>query len=136
MRTPDLETYQAYGRAMHAAQRLERAVANAVVATTPTAARSGIPPRSRTLGRLVRDLGTGHGLRATLEADLELALQQRNWLAHRFFRHTGPGPGGVLRRAPSLEELAAELDALAAELQALVKSFGHAVDSGDTYYLH
>lgn len=122
---------------MHAAQRLERSVANAVVATGGNR-RTGTrrPVRSRTLGQLLRDLGKPPTVRPGLEHDLELALHQRNWLAHGYFRYSGGGPCGVSRSASSLEELAAGFERLAKELASLVKTFGWESPVGDRYYLH
>ncbi len=120
---------------MQAAQRLERSVANAVIATGRAQA-SRRPVRSRTLGQLLRDLGKPPTVRSGLEQDLELALDQRNWLAHRYFRYTGAGPGGVGRSPSSLEELSAYFEGLAKELAVIVEAFECESPTGDLYYLH
>ncbi len=135
MFSPDAETYRAYGRAMHAAQRLERSVANGVVATGTIRPDALRPRRVRTLGQLLRDLGKPAPVRG-LENALELALQQRNWLAHRYFRYTGAGPGDVGRAAASLERLAGDFERLAKELGLLVEACGWESPAGDSYYLH
>jgi hypothetical protein len=130
------DEYRAYGHAMHAAQKLERAVANAIVATGSPAGPDGRPLRNRTLGQLLHQIAKPPALRTELEDDLAVALQQRNWLAHRYFRNRGRGPANVDRGASSLESISEQFELLARELSSLVKAFGWTNPNGDTSYLH
>ncbi len=118
------DVYAYYGLAMYLAQCLEQSIflhllffdhfPNAVAThTTPEAWAASFDQYehqelSQTMGKLIRRLRDTKQSTATIEADLENALKQRNWLAHGYFSDRAV----EFTQSDGREKMRSELEAL------------------------
>lgn len=117
--------YAAFGRAAEAAQAMETAagtLALAYVAMWTAPANSAETSNQlrqiladidrQTLGRLLRSLGDTLGWEKSLVTTLDVALERRNYLTHKFFRHHNfaiSSNAGRLKMLAELQEIASTL---------------------------
>ena len=120
------EVYAQFGLALYAAQVLEHGLANAMAFSAIASDR--LPTLEdydaflaqkldRTLGGLIKDLRDHVEIDSALETILKVALLQRNWLAHRYFREraevfvSNHGCESMIRELQAAQELFEQADA-------------------------
>jgi hypothetical protein len=110
------DVYAHFGLAIYEAQVLEHGLANALAYAGIASGRlptvedfeTFLSKRFEcTLGKLIKDLGGAVEVDPALEASLRVALLQRNWLAHNYFRERSE----VFVSAHGCESMIVELQA-------------------------
>jgi hypothetical protein len=143
------DVYAHFGLALYEAQVLEHGLANAMSVAAIAAGR--LPTREdydafllekfeRTLGGLIKDLGGHVEIDPSLQGLLQVALLQRNWLAHRYFRErsevfvTRHGCESMIAELQAAQELFEQADAaLTSAVSEFAAKIGITQESVDAY---